>query len=628
MTPKGIFYSYTILAFMLVSCSISHAQSESITMSVPFRANLNIAKIKNDWMVKVQNLSSPLERNSSYQAWLKPLKEESALKFPRKASKTSNNTINKSQTSTPQIAAGFEANDFDFSTPNDNTVAISRLGILISVKNSNIHIIDTGTDSLLKAISLKSFADTLGLDGHHYDPRILYDPDYERFVFICLSGTADSNSNIVLGFSQSIDPMGEWNLYYLPGNPLNDSSWTDFPAAALSEGELFITANLLKNGETWQTSFKQSVIWQIDKKAAYSGCTLKSKLWHNININDTNIRNLHPVQGGNFLHGPEMSFLSNKNFSILCDSIFLIRINDTIDAPSQNLTVNILKTDVSYGLPPDALQYGLNKLATNDSRILDAFYQNNKIQFVLNTIDTSRGGAAIYHGFIHNSGNYPYVKGFIISDSLLDYGYPAISYCGNNLDQDYSIISYCYTAPTVYAGFAATFIKQQGNISDRLNLKSGDTFVKLLSGNLERWGDYSGSQPDYSVSGRVWVSGSFGKKKKIGLMNFRTHGTWVAALDIPEMDEPLIIPNNFEVGAWPNPGNDMIYLKLELPETAILEISLFNINGQKTAVVHKGEVKAGSNIISFSIAQLAQGIYILRITDGYKQIHTQKLIKS
>ena len=65
--------------------------------------------------------------------------------------------------------------------------------------------------------------------------------------------------------SQTNDPAGLWNLYALPGNPKDNDRWTDYPMIALTEGELFLTGNLIIPGEPWQTGFSETLIWQMSR---------------------------------------------------------------------------------------------------------------------------------------------------------------------------------------------------------------------------------------------------------------------------------------------------------------------------------------------------------------------------
>jgi hypothetical protein len=80
----------------------------------------------------------------------------------------------------------------------------------------------------------------------------MYDPKADKFVLMCPVGFVDSTSKIIVGFSQTNDPNGNWNLYTLPGNPLNNNLWSDYPMISMTEKELFLSINLLYND--WDSS--------------------------------------------------------------------------------------------------------------------------------------------------------------------------------------------------------------------------------------------------------------------------------------------------------------------------------------------------------------------------------------
>ncbi len=564
-------------------------------------SSVNISKISVDWEVQLNNLGSPFVANNIYKSYLQNIKEETAKKYPRKTSFNGQfkNYEITSSADTPVVVSEFEGNLFTINdgVPNDNTLAISNDGILVSAVNSNIYMFDINNDTLLKKISLSGFSDTLGTFSHQYDPKLIYDPSENRFIIVYLAGFTDSTSNIVVGFSQTGDPTGFWNMYLLSGNPLNDTSWTDYPSVAISNCELFITVNLLKNmGDTgiWQNSFKQTIIWQIDKHNGYSGDSINTRLWENINYNGNPLRNLAPIQGGDNLYGPDMYLLSDKNFDISNDTIFIVHISDSL-YNNPILTVTPVISDKHYGMPPDArqsIQYLpydtiYNVLATNDARILGGFYQNGKIQFVANSIDHSTGYPAVYHGIIDMSDIT--VNANIISDTALDFGYPNISYSGINSDQ--AIITFNHTSPTVKPGFSGIYYNGNDEYSQRITIKEGSSYVNMLSGTYERWGDYTGSQRRVSEDTvRIWVSGFFGRKVSV----YYTSGTWIAELQNPA-DEAINITKQLKVITYPNPADDIVNFKFELPKNAVIEISVFDTRGKLVKTLFNSEAKPPPN---------------------------------
>ncbi|MFN3940317.1 MAG: hypothetical protein ACK4IY_07000, partial [Chitinophagales bacterium] len=176
----------------------------------------------------------------------------------------------------PEVLSAFEGNPMGVSVPNDNDLAISNDGIIISVINTSIYMFDQSGNTL-KSLSLSSMADTLGLIGSKFDPKVMYDPVHDRFIIVFLNlvfGDEAANTHIIVAFSQTADPLADWNLYVLPGNPKDNDTWTDFPMMAITQSELFITGNLIIPGEPWQTGFSETLIWQMSLNRGYAGDTL------------------------------------------------------------------------------------------------------------------------------------------------------------------------------------------------------------------------------------------------------------------------------------------------------------------------------------------------------------------
>lgn len=610
-----------------------HAQDYSYEVSrysiSPF-GKIHVATAEEGWGFRINHLEGIREGNATYRQQLMQLKTESAARFPRKEvslSKGSQQSGNLAPT--PSVLRNFEGNLYSMSAPNDNTLAVSDGGQLISAINTNIYFYDLNTDSLMKAMSLNNFSSGLsGISTHQYDPKLLYDPEMDRFIIVFLAGaSSDTKTNIVVGFSESNDMLGNWNVYSLPGNPLNDTSWTDYPAIALTRDELFITVNLLNYGTSWQTSFKQTVVWQVDKKAGYAGDELGSKLWKNIAFDGVNIRNLNPIQGGDRLYGPNIYLLSNRNFTVYSDSLFLLEITGNLKNPDAELKITLLKANPGYGAPPDAKQpKTTNVLATNDARVLGGFLHNNTIQFVANTIDTLTGTAAIYHGHIHKVSQFPTSTGKVLTEPGMEFGYPNIAYTGNTLFSQQAMIGFNHTGDTALPGVSAIYYDGRGNYSSRLELKTGSHIINIFTGLYERWGDYTGIQRKYNEPGKVWISGMFGYKVGMAMRL----GTQIAEVVSPESEIPdLIKSRKLEASLYPNPTSDYFGMEFVLEDTRNVIIELRSMSGQRVHRFFEGEILAGKNALTFYTQNLSYGTYIVVIQTSEGEIlFSEKLIKA
>jgi len=596
-------------------------QAEHFT--IPPVATVHAGQIRTDWKPVLQNLEMPAPGGKSWRAHLIELKKERAKKS---APEWQEGTHQPGEGAPlPILGLNFKGNGYNGHAPNDNYCAISNDGILISVINTTIWMYDTRQDSLLKNVSLNAFSDTLGLNGVKFDPKILYDPEADRFIMIFLNGFLDSTTRIIVGFSQTADPTGLWNLYSLNGNPLNNGTWSDYPSIGISGTDLFIGVNTFTNGSVNNSGFTESVFWQISKSDGYQGQALTADYYHGLTLAGKPFFNIAPINGGSGPYGDSMILLSNRNLDTLFnDSIFIFRVT----GPAGNATLDIVTchADVPYSLPPQARQPKGNEFDTNDSRILAGFYENGTVQFTACTLAPTTGYAGIYHGLIKDPfGPAPGCRANILADSALDLGYPNISYSGKDSFDQESIISFNFTSPSVNPGCGAVYFSNEGTYSSILKVQEGTDFVDLVSGAYERWGDYTGSQRKYNEPGVVWMCGSYGRKRN----QFPRHisSTWIAELKSPDsLHQHIRVPEP-GVTVFPNPFRDMVYFSFSLPADAVVSASVYDIQGRLVKRLVEDFAKSGLNTIGFNTQPLSRGTYILEVRSGESVLLSEKIIK-
>lgn len=547
-------------------------------------------------------------------------------------SKNTAQTLKPLQSTLSDVALGqnFFANPWGASTPNDNDMAISNNGVIVSVVNTNILVYSSETFSASPVKSLAAFTSPINSKHQEFDPKVIYDPNADRFILMCLSGFVDSTSQVIMGFSQTNDPNGNWNLYRLPGNPLNNNLWSDYPMMALTDKECFLTLNLLYNDSSWQTGFVESIVWQIKKDSGYAGLPLGSILHNNIKVNNKPLRNLCPVKGGSQLYGPNMYFLSNRNFASQNDSVFLVEIKDTIGSVNNTISIKTLVSNQSYYFPPLAIQPSpTQSLSCNDARNLAAFYENGKIQYVHNTKHPSNNRAAVYHGVINQvTSTNPTVNGYIISSDTMDFGYPNISYAGLSNADNTSIINFNHANSKIFPGCSAIKSDGLGNFSPILKIKDGLTHIDVISSNEERWGDYSGSQTQYNKPGVVWMSGYYAYRYT-NIIRF-AHGTWIAKLGV---NPTVVLNTNNKIKeeeaskVFPNPAKNVFNIELELNEPEYLTFELYDVNGKLIDVLLRDWIKVKQNTFQFSLQDVSVGVYTLKITGNRNTLISKKIIK-
>lgn len=510
----------------------------------------------------------------------------------------------------PTIVKGWQANVSN-GTPNDNDIAVSNGGKVISAVNSNVRIYnDTGM--LITTKTLTSIFAAIGNFAWISDPRLLYDPETDRFVLVCFSGSLSYESKILVAFSQTNDPAANWNVYTLNGNSFNDSTWSDYPIIALSDKDLIMTFNQVKDNVSWTIGFKQSVIWQINKADGYAGNPLQYTLWDSINYNGAPLRNICPAKYQVQPFGNKMYFLTLRNVANTNDSVFVTEIDDNFISGNADLTIRHLTTPVSYGFPPNARQKKIgptnNYLMTNDARVLAAIYENDRVHFGSNTVNPLYMNAGVYLGTIKDiSTPSPTITADIFSTDSLEFGYPSMTLVGNISDHKI-LYTFSHCVTDSFAGTSILFKDANDNYSDIVPVKDGVSLINMIPDSVDRWGDYTNVQRKYDQTTRAYLAGSFGKGN--------ANATWIAIVDNDEY--PLQVnelSGTNESMVYPNPVRQQKFSTRFTNEKAQhLQFEIFDLTGKRISLMLDTYVKKGVNEFSFETQKLASGNYVFRIT--------------
>ncbi len=590
-----------------------------------FIGTVDLSKPDDKYDVTITSMEPPETEGDGDPAYLRTLKKSISLAHPHHS-----RSIAEKPTSIPLpplVATGFVADSLG-GIPSDNYVAVSNGQQLVSVINANIAVHDATTGAYTARKNLMTLSVGAGhtsiLYDYRYDPKVVYDPGADRFICVMLNATNQYNA-IIVGFSKTNNAGGAWNFYALTGDYLGDTTWFDYPAISITKNEFFLTGNKIHYSTSWQAGFHQTLIYQFRKQDGFNGdSTLGYQIWDSVRYNGSSIRCLYPLNPGDSLMGPSQYFLSDRDFDTVNDSVFLVKIPDTIGSAGNVLSVTPLVSNLSYGVPPDARQPDTSlTLATNDGRVLGGFITANQIQFVCESIDTSTGSSAIYHGIINNYATTPTVTGHLYTVDSLDFGYPNISYTGNIGAGNQAIISFDYSGPHSNPGLGAIYF-DGSNYSPITYIRRGDSTINQLTGQEQRWGDYSGSQPVWNNIGRVWVEGIYGRHNL-------HYGNYTALLanpylaDAPEVEEAPRPASKL----YPNPAVQYVQFEFEVPTEQTVKFLISDLSGHAVDVLPDHLCSKGRNNIDFNIASLAHGNYLLtmRGTNGdvlFSGIFTRK----
>ena len=576
---------------------------------------VNMTKAANGFHAELNQIAAPPPSGTSYRAALANQKAKSAALYPRQSSEA---IEQRSVLDQPTIERSLKGNNGTGGRPLDNNFAVNNEGQMVTLVNSSIEV-KTSAGILRLGMTLEDFASALPTEVFMFDPKINFDPIANKYIMTWLGGNTPASTVIVFAFSETSDALGDWNIYGFTGNPNGDNTWSDYPMITYTNEECFLTLNSILEGVPWQDGFVKTIIYQINKEEGFAGDELDITVWQDVSFGGKPVRNVCPIKPATEVAGDEVFFLSNRNFDLSNDSIFFININGTQDVAE--LTIDVLQSNLNYGVPPDAEQE-VGFLATNDARILDGYLLDDRIEFVGNSIDHNNGRASVFHGTIQNVFTAPTLTANIISDDNQDYGYPSIAYTGLEPTDLDGIIMFSHTAVDRPAGHSAVYFNSLNEYSDPLTLKEGNSYIDMiLDSDLERWGDYSANQRDFINPGMVWTASSFGN-------SVNRNATWLTQLARPGTSvSTKDVRHQIEIAAFPNPTQNDLKITFDINDVNNLLLQIVDLSGRTVKVIHNDRPKRqGTLEFSMSTAPLAKGIYFLQIIADGQTIGSEKIV--
>ena len=485
-------------------------------------------------------------------------------------------------------------------TPNDNHIAVGNDGKIVSVMNTVIRV-HNDTGKVIKAFTLENFAlnpnikkESIPTLNRTYDPRVVYDPYTDRYIVLYMHGTTDKSSFIVVGFSSSNDPTKPWYVYKVPGTPIQDSVWSDYPIVSQTKEDLFFTVNLLHNGSSWEEGFVEAVIWQLNKDDGYKSDTLNKNFFHNIKYDGVSIWSICAIQNGPMPNGIDNYFLSVRPYAKENDTVFVHRITNTLRSGQANYELGVLKSPIKYGFPSSALVPDTAfRLRTNDARVLSGVRMGSQLHYFQNCMNFNTLQAHIMHGSIYNltlpSGASPNnnrtrwneggasIKAHLYTNDSLDFGYPAVAAAGfepmderDPIDPSMLVTS-VYAGPKHYPGTGAFFINRYNEHSDYQILKKGQSVINYtyIKPAEQRWGDYEGIQAKFNEKGVFYLVGSWGKTNSMF--------AYVARVKLKDTvyDNPIA-----QVRVFPVPTTENVQIEIQNDEFASITGQIYTVDGK------------------------------------------------
>ncbi len=161
------------------------------------------------------------------------------------------------------------------------------------------------------------------------------------------------------------------------------------------------------------------------------------------------------------------------------------------------------------------------------------------------------------------------------------------------------------------------------------------TTIKYNNDGVQEWEEsysienYMSTPNDLLVdnSGNVIIAGyssQAGQEWKWSIVKYKQPG--FVPLDV---EEKVNQPSEFVLYQnYPNPFNPSTNIKFDLPEESNITLKIYNVLGEKIAVLLNETLKAGSHLVQWNAGNLSSGIYIyqLYVTGGVSEFTDSKIL--
>lgn len=500
----------------------------------------------------------------------------------------------------------------DRSIPLDNAIAVSPENWIVSISNGLIEFYNE--DQLVLTMDLKSF--TNKNLNRPCDPKILYDHDYERFVLMLQECEQDkTNTSIIVAFSKSSNPTGNWNMYKLSGNPTKQSNhWFDYPKMSLGPEELIITGNIFEQVQN-RDEFIEAVIYQIDKRKGFKGDSLSYRVWSKIANQPFT---LLPFSFDYSDRSNTEHVFVNTSFVRNADFIRMYSISGNIYDDSAIMNFNQVPT-TPYLFFAQAVQPGGNALISNgDLRIQDGIRIGRNLYFVFTSGDNDNFSRINLNRL--NLSDLSMQSILIGKEDNSSYAFPSIGLMSRINGPDTTLlIQSNLSGINRFPSISLTSCDIDLNCSEEILAINGNSNIT----NHTRWGDYTTIAKGSLGKAELWASASYG-------LNTHRQSYLIKLVDT---NDPLFIENeggpNFEPGPLTESvlyNENYITESFNLMESEVIQILRTNEKGDEI-VDRTIDLPGEYDIRLYKSKENAKGEYIVRkIEKSTKKILLSKWI--
>ncbi|MET0648142.1 MAG: immunoglobulin-like domain-containing protein [Pyrinomonadaceae bacterium] len=435
-----------------------------------------------------------------------------------------------------------------FTIPPDTMGAVGLDRVLTHV-NNNYRVHNKTTGAALSTVSINTFWASTGATGT-FDPRVQYDPYNNRWLVAATSNAQTANSSVLVGISNTADPLGTWTLYrFIVGctnsvaTPCPGNRWADFPMLGFNKTFVAVAWNEFSNAG----AFQRGRFVELDYAQMLAGSASPTAGIFNI--------------GGAFCMNPAETYSATEpnlyfvvHLSSAGATYVVLTLSGTPAAPLLAIGATQVrpgggwlqpggdivpqKCDPLMGCPAT-----LRRLNAGDSFIRsNVVFRNGRLYYAQTVGLRQATTGPITHTAAQwtavNATTHAFVQGGRVEDPAATatnggkwYTYPSIAV--NKNDDVLLGFSVASSDDYISAGYAYhDHTDAAGTMQDPVVYKPGeDYYDKTFSGTENRWGDYSHTVVDPSDDRSLWTIQEYAGTRTVPgvfVQNNSRWGTWWA----------------------------------------------------------------------------------------------------
>jgi hypothetical protein len=393
------------------------------------------------------------------------------------------------------------------SIPPDTSGAVGPTHVMTALNNDVM--IHDRTGALVSKTTLNRFWQALGFAGGTFDPKLVYDPFEERFIFVTMQNAERPDSRMLIAVSRTSDPRGLWFPAAIPVDAAAQGNvWLDYPSLGFCADKITVSVNLFTiNGN----GFAGATIYAFDKAAMVAGAPAAMQ------------RFVLVSQGGT--HAPAVTYDSAlttqyliSRWSLRTAAVFELTGNPATNNAQLSQPKIVQAGGSAWDNRPSASiapQSGSARtISAGDDRMQSACFRGGKL-YATQSIFLPQGGStrSAVQWWVVDPTNASLANGRIDDpNGTFLYSFPSLSV---NRNGDLMIGHAVFSSTTFAAGAYTLKLAGAAAAQPVVFAPGAAAYFVTFGGSQNRWGDYSITQVDPEDDTTFWTCQEFVLSKDV-----------------------------------------------------------------------------------------------------------------